>query len=67
MDNALTHMSDKVEEAILASGAVLIYGAPFSPHLNPIKNFFALNKSYLKQNDRRMASEWQTHGKLMAN
>ena len=49
MDNASTHMGDKVEAAIEATGAILIYGAQFSPHLNPIKYYFACYKSYLKK------------------
>ena len=35
MDNASTHMTEEVEAAILKTGAFLIYGAPYSPHLNP--------------------------------
>ena len=49
MDNASTHMGDEVEAAIAATGAILIYGAPFSPHLNPIEYYFACYKSYLKK------------------
>jgi len=47
MDNALTHMSDENEAEIGETGAILIYGAPFSPHLNPIEYYFACYKSYL--------------------
>ena len=36
MDNASTHMNHEVECAILDTGALLIYGAPYSAHLNPI-------------------------------
>ena len=60
MDNASTHMSDEVERVIQATGAVLIYGAPFSPHLNPIEYYFAMYKSYLKKNDKRMVNDWQS-------
>ena len=60
MDNASTHMSDKIEKAITATGAVLIYGAPFSPHLNPIEYYFSQYKTYLKRNDRRMLADWYT-------
>ena len=45
MDNASTYMSDKIEEAIVATGAILVYGAPFSPHLNPIEYYYAIYKS----------------------
>ena len=58
MDNASTHMSDEVEYAIAATGAILVYGAPYSPHLNPIELYFAQYKSYLKRNDRRMLYDW---------
>ena len=54
MDNASTHMSDAVEEAITATGAVLIYSLPFSPPLNPIELYFGMYKSYLKKDDKRM-------------
>ena len=58
MDNASTHMSDEIESAIQATGAILIYGAPFSPHLNPIEFYFACYKAHLKKNDRLMVSDW---------
>ena len=58
MDNASTHMSEEVEEAIAATGAILIYAAPYSPHLNPIENYFALYKAYLKRNGGRMGDDW---------
>ena len=54
MDNASTHMTEEVEEAIVATGAVIIYGAPYSPHLNPIEDYFSMYKNYLKQNSSRM-------------
>ena len=58
MDNASTHMSDDIQRAIEATGAVLIYGAPYSPHLNPIELYFGVYKSYLKRNGFRMSSGW---------
>ena len=66
-DNASTHMSDDVEKAIEATGAVLIYGAPYSPHLNPIEHYFAIYKSYLKRNGFRMGTEWYTVHKEALN
>ena len=60
MDNASTHMNDEIERAITSTGAVLIYGAPFSPHLNPIEYYFSQYKAYLKRNDRRMLVDWYT-------
>ena len=41
VDNASTHMGDEIEAAIAMTDAILIYGAPFSPHLNPIEYYFA--------------------------
>jgi transposase len=58
LDNASTHMTEEVEEAITATGAALIYSAPYSPHLNPIENYFSLYKSYLKRNENRMHDDW---------
>ena len=58
MDNASTHMTAEVEIAIAATGAEMIYGAPYSPHLNPIENYFSLYKSYLKRNASRMHDDW---------
>ena len=60
MDNASTHMTEEVEEAIVATGAVIIYGAPYSPHLNPIENYFSMYKNYLKRNSSRMDEDWRT-------
>ena len=54
MDNASTHYSDRVEELIADAGALLIYGPPFSPHINPIELYFGKYKAYIKKNDKRM-------------
>ena len=58
MDNASTHMSIEVENEIRKAGAVLIYSPPYSPELNPIENYFALYKAYLKRNETRMVRDW---------
>ena len=60
MDNASTHMSGEIEEAITATGAIFLYGAPFAPHLNPIELYFSIYKAYLKRNDTRMIHDWYT-------
>ena len=39
---------------------MLICGALFSPHLNPINYYFSQYKSYLKRNDRRMLVDWHS-------
>ena len=38
LDNASTHMSQRVVDMIEAKGAKIIYSAPFLPDLNPIEN-----------------------------
>jgi len=43
LDNASTHMSLEVVNAIHATGAVIIYAAPFSPDLNPSKFYIILH------------------------
>ena len=59
MDNASTHMSIEVENEIRKAGAVLIYSPSYSPELNPIENYFALYKAYLKRNEMRMVRDWE--------
>jgi transposase len=60
LDNASTHMSERVQQLIYATGATIIYGAPYSPHLNPIENYFSIYKAYLKRNTSRMHSaDWK--------
>ena len=54
MDNASTHMSLEVENAILNAGAILIYSPPYSPEFNPIENYFVLYKAYIKRNEQRL-------------
>ena len=51
MDNASTHMDIEVGDMIREAGAVLLYTAPYSPDLNPIKNMFNIYKSNLKRNE----------------
>ena len=63
MDNASTHMNSKVATLILrATGAYLVYTAPYSPDLNPIELAFSIYKSYLKQNFSAFEIDWySTH------
>ena len=58
LDNASTHMSDEVVEAINATGAQIIYAAPYSPDLNPIENYFSVYKAYLKKYSTQMKLCW---------
>jgi len=62
MDNASTHMDGRVEEMIRATGAILVYTAPFSPDLNPIELAFNIYKAHLKRNMNHFETNWfQTH------
>lgn len=47
MDNAKIHMYKELEEVIESKGALLFYLPPYSPHINPIENAFALLKAYV--------------------
>ena len=49
MDNASTHMSWDVVEAIENTGAYLLYTAPYSPDLSPIEYCFNIYKAKLKR------------------
>ena len=49
LDNASTHMTYAVIDAIHAAGAQVIYSAPYSPDLNPIENYFSMYKAFLKR------------------
>ena len=59
MDNALTHMSQKVINMIEAKGAQILFAAPFSPDLNPIEHYFSVYKRYLKKHNDDMISNWE--------
>ena len=52
MDNASFHRSERVEQMCRAAGVVLLYLAPYSPDLNPIEEFFAELKAFIKMNWR---------------
>ena len=67
MDNASTHLAEVIELAINARGAILIYLPAFSPHLNPIENFFSMYKKYIKRNEMRMHYDWESVHKEALN
>jgi hypothetical protein len=50
MDNASFHHSDRIEEMCLRVGVKLVYLPPYSPDLNPIEEFFAELKAFIKRN-----------------
>jgi transposase len=49
MDNASFHKSEKTRILIEKRGARLLYLPPYSPDLNPIENYWALLKLYVRK------------------
>ena len=49
MDNASIHHSSRVKRMCEAAGVLLIYLPPYSPDLNPIEEFFAELKSFMRK------------------
>ena len=52
LDNATIHHDDRVVRAIEATGARVIYTAPYSPDLNPIEWMFAQYKKAVLRHDK---------------
>ena len=50
MDNASIHHSIYVKQMCAEAGVILIYLPPYSPDLNPIEEFFAELKIFMRQN-----------------
>ena len=62
MDNASTHMNDRVKQLINGAGAYLLYTAPYSPDLNPIELAFKNYKTSLKRDYELGEVDWyQAH------
>lgn len=53
MDNASIHRSGRVEQLCAAAGVKLLYLPPYSPDLNPIEEFFAELKAFIRRNWHR--------------
>lgn len=49
MDNASFHHSERVERMCTENGVRLVYLPPYSPDLNPIEEFFAELKAFIKR------------------
>lgn len=49
MDNAAFHKSPKIKQLIENAGCSLVYLPPYSPDLNPIENYWAVLKTYIKK------------------
>jgi transposase len=54
MDNASFHHSERIEQMCSEAGVKLVYLPPYSPDLNPIEEFFAELKAFIRRN-------WQTY------
>lgn len=48
MDNASFHRSDEIEQMCAEAGVELVYLPPYSPDFNPIEEFFAELKNFIK-------------------
>ncbi len=54
MDNASFHRTERIEQMCYEAGVKLVYLPPYSPDLNPIEEFFAELKAFIKKS-------WQTY------
>ena len=54
MDNASFHYTDRIRELCSNAGVKLLYLPPYFPDLNPIEEFFAELKAFVRRN-------WQKH------
>lgn len=50
MDNASFHHTDRITELCSNAGVKLLYLPPYSPDLNPIEEFFAELKAFVRRN-----------------
>ena len=66
LDNLGSHKVDGVEQAILATGATVLYLPPYSPDLNPIEKLFSKLKALLRKAAKRSVDAlWQEIGTLL--
>ena len=49
MDNASFHHTERIEQMCAEAGVKLLYLPPYSPDLNPIEDFFAELKAFIKK------------------
>ncbi|KAJ5348522.1 uncharacterized protein N7506_001775 [Penicillium brevicompactum] len=50
MDNASFHHSERITQMCVDAGVIFVYLPPYSPDLNPIEEFFAEPKAFMKRN-----------------
>ncbi len=66
LDNLGSHKVDGVEQAIVATGASVLYLPPYSPDLNPTEKLFSKLKALLRKAAKRSVDAlWQEIGKLL--
>ncbi len=66
LDNLSTHKVAGVEQAIIATGAAVLFLPPYSPDLNPIEKFFSKLKARLRQAAKRDTEAlWKEIGELL--
>ena len=66
LDNLSTHKVAGVEQAIIATGAVVLFLPPYSPDLNPIERFFSKLKALLRKAAKRdIDALWKEIGELL--
>ena len=49
MDNLTSHKVKGISDAIIATGAKVVYLPPYSPDLNPIEKMWSKMKAYLRK------------------
>ena len=49
MDNASIHHSERVKQMCSDAGVIVVYLPPYSPDFNPIEEFFAELKGFMKR------------------
>jgi transposase len=49
MDNASFHHTERIEQMCCDASVILVYLPPYSPDLNPIEEFFAELKAFIKK------------------
>jgi transposase len=65
MDNLSSHKGPKVEDAIRARGAWVLFLPPYSPDLNPIEMAFAKLKAHLRAKAiRTIGALWKAIGDI---
>jgi len=66
LDNLGSHKVAGVAEAIRGAGASVLYLPPYSPDLNPIENFFAKLKAWLRKAAKRSTGTlWEEIAQLL--